>query len=571
MYSLLRFYAILVFMVPTLVSAAVLENPSGGNFYSGVGVVSGWKCDANGPLTVRFYDVNMEPVWDPIPLAYPNERPDTAGVCGDTNNGFVAIWNWANLGDGTYTAVVDDNGVEFGRGTFTVTTLGEAFVTGVSGECRIPDFPSPGEDARFAWNQATQGLVLVPNTPALALPLRALHTGIRLGLNRRVIDAWEAAGRTGPLIPSDYLAWLNSMHVNWIGVSVALHYDDSMDSTVERVYSDVFIETYADATLRQLLREFRSHGINVYLTLAFEGHEAETATRPVYRYLLGDPGHPGMGVPYGSDIKPEAWPWRPDHPDHRRFVAEFWETYTQQAVHFARIAEEEGVRLYSLGTETERLFRTRAGGELWPNHFRAELQAMVRRVRAVYSGLVTYDMHHSALTDADYFGPGSNHLWEDLDLDIMGISAYFPLIDYRPTTVLSVAELQAGYERVFQDYLLPLVERNPERPLLFLEYGAAGEIVAPQTSLAPIRMFVFTDANGNGLDDGRETQANMFQALLNTMAQHPGVLNGVFFWDNWIASNAMWAEYSATYRGYGLYDKPAEEVVRSAYEGYENQ
>ena len=344
-----------------------------------------------------------------------------------------------------------------------------------------------------------------------------------------------------------------------------------MDSTVERVYSDVFIETYADATLRQLLREFRSHGINVYLTLAFEGHEAETAARPVYRYFLGDPGHPGMGVPYDSDIKPEDWPWRPDHPDHRRFVAEFWETYTQQAVHFARIAEEEGVRLYSLGTETERLFRTRAGGELWPNHFRTELQAMVRRVRAVYSGLVTYDMHHSAFTDADYFGPGSTHLWEDLDLDIMGISAYFPLIVYRPTTVLSVAELQASYERIFQDYLLPLVARNPDRPLLFLEYGAAGEIVAPQTSLAPIRMFVFTDANGNGLDDGRETQANMFQALLNTMAQHPGVLNGVFFWDNWIGSNAMWAEYSATYRGYGLYDKPAAEVVRAAYEGYKHQ
>ena len=91
-------------------------------------------------------------------------------------------------------------------------------------------------------------------------------------------------------------------------------------------------------------------------------------------------------VPYGSEIKPEFWPWRPDHPDHERFVAEFWETYTQQAVHFARIAEEEGVRLYSLGTETERLFGTRSGGERWPNHFRAELQEMVRRVRAVYSG-----------------------------------------------------------------------------------------------------------------------------------------------------------------------------------------
>ncbi len=139
--SLLRLCITLCVLAPALAYSAVLENPSGGNFYSGVGVVSGWKCDADGPLTVRFYDVNMAPVWDPIPLAYPNERPDTARICGDTDNGFVAIWNWANLGDGTYTAVVDDNGVEFGRSTFTVTTLGEAFVTGAQARVTVRDFP----------------------------------------------------------------------------------------------------------------------------------------------------------------------------------------------------------------------------------------------------------------------------------------------------------------------------------------------------------------------------------------------------------------------------------------------
>ena len=38
-------------VAPALADAAVLENPSGGNFYSGVGVGSGWKCDADGALT----------------------------------------------------------------------------------------------------------------------------------------------------------------------------------------------------------------------------------------------------------------------------------------------------------------------------------------------------------------------------------------------------------------------------------------------------------------------------------------------------------------------------------------
>ena len=167
MSSLLRLCMTLCVVAPALAYSTVLENPSNGLAYSGIGVVSGWKCESAGPLTVRFHDAAMTPLGDVIPLAYPNERPDTAGVCGDTNNGFVAIWNWANLGDGTYTAIVYENGVKFAQSTFTVTTLGEAFVRGASGECTIMDFPTPEESARFAWNQATQGLVLVPNSPEL--------------------------------------------------------------------------------------------------------------------------------------------------------------------------------------------------------------------------------------------------------------------------------------------------------------------------------------------------------------------------------------------------------------------
>ena len=564
---LLRLCLGLVILAPALTQAATLEIPGDGTNVSGIGVISGWKCEANGPLTVRIDGGT------PIPLLYGSERGDTQGVCGDTPNGFVAIYNWGILADGPHTAVAYDGESEFARSTFEVTTFGEEFVEGASGECRIPDFPAPGESARFAWNEATQGLVLVPEPlppEPFAFPLRSLHAGGHWGTNELVVRDWEAAGRTGPLIPPDYIAYLKRLHVSWVGLSVALHYDDSMDSTVERVYaSDVDVSTFSDDVLRQFLREFREHGIAVYLTLAFEAHEAETAARPVQRWQLGDPGQPETGVPYGADIVPEFWPWRPDHPDHRRFVAEFWETYTQQAVHIARLAEAEGVRLYSLGTETDRLFRARSGA-YFTNDFGQELKSMVARVRAVYSGLLTYDMHYDALTADDFYGPGAAYLWEDLDLDIVGVSAYFPLTDARPSTVLSVDRLQASYEQIFQDYLIPLAERNPGRPVLFLEYGATDTIAAPHAASA-FEPFVFSDTNGNGLDDGRETQANMYQALLNTMAQHPGVLNGVFFWDNWITSDAIWAEYWAVRRSFAIRDKMAEAVVRSAYESYKQR
>ena len=402
------------------------------------------------------------------------------------------------------------------------------------------------------------------------LPIRAIHASGNWSTNRQVADRWPG---TGQLVPLDHLEWLESLYVNWVGISVALHYDDSMDSTIERVYSSsVLIPTFSDAALRQIIQDFRAHGIDVYLTLAFESHEAEDADRPVQRWQIGDPGHPDTGVPDdGSEytILREFWPWNPNHPDHSRFVAEFWDTYTQQAVHFAKIAQDEGVRMYSIGTETDRLFRTRPGGERVGNEFRDELTHMVAQVRAVYDGLLTYDMHVGALEYPDFYLRVSDCLWEDLDLDIIGLSGWFNLVDMPPDSVMGVAELEMIYNARFRDHLIPLMEATPGRPIMFLEFGAVDVVSAPfEPAQGADVEFVHEDVNGNGVDDGRETQANMYQALLNTMQSNPGVVNGVFWWDNWIASDELWASEWANLRNFDIRDKPSEQVVRSAYESY---
>ena len=412
-----------------------------------------------------------------------------------------------------------------------------------------------------------QGVPVFAQSGLPAFPLRSIHMSGNWGTNELVVADWHRAGEEGPLVPEDYLAWLGRLHVNWVGISVALTYDDSMDSSIERNRGHAFEASFSDAALRQMIRDFKGRGIDVYLTLALEAHAAENASRPVHRWQLGDSGAADGGPCCNSGIRPEFWPWRPDHPDHARFVAEFWQTYTQEAVHVATIAEEEGVRLFSLGTETDRLFRTRSGGGYFVNDFGAELRSMVNRVRAAYSGLLTYDMHDSVFRAPDFFGAGSDYLWSDLDLDVVGVSAWFPVAESRPVTVTDVRSLSAEYERIFQDYLVPLSRRNPGRPVVFLEYGAADLVQAPESpgDAAGFPPFVFTDANGNGLDDGRETQANMYQALLDIMSAHPGVLNGVFWWDNWMTSEEQWAEYWAGRRSHAIRDKPAEAVVRSAY------
>ena len=90
-----------------------------------------------------------------------------------------------------------------------------------------------------AWNSHPQSLHALAPVPGCALPLdtpmRAIHIAGNWGTNRRTVEAWNADSDED-LIPLDYIEYLQGLHVNWVGVSVALHYADSMDSTVERAY-----------------------------------------------------------------------------------------------------------------------------------------------------------------------------------------------------------------------------------------------------------------------------------------------------------------------------------------------
>lgn len=154
-----------VVWLATVAQAATLEVPSPNTTVSGIGVISGWKCEA-GKLTVRFDS------GEPIPLLHGAERVDVlnVGACDHADVGFVSIMNWGNLDDGEHTAVVYDDGVEFDRSVFTVRRFREAFVTGASLTLPVQDFPHQGDNAVFTWSQPTQHLELAD---AFAAPTSA--------------------------------------------------------------------------------------------------------------------------------------------------------------------------------------------------------------------------------------------------------------------------------------------------------------------------------------------------------------------------------------------------------------
>ena len=137
--------------------AAFLESPAAGAPLSGIGFISGWKCDA-GTITVTIDE------GDHLSVAMHQERADLLiqKTCGETiRHGFLMQINWANVGDGEHTVVAYDNGMEFDRATFTVGSTGEEFLSGVRRRTVVDGFPAPGERALLEWNESTQHFEIV--------------------------------------------------------------------------------------------------------------------------------------------------------------------------------------------------------------------------------------------------------------------------------------------------------------------------------------------------------------------------------------------------------------------------
>ncbi len=134
-----------------------LENPGHNSFQSGVRVVSGWVCDAD-LVEIALGELPRQVA------AYGTERLDTLRDCGDTDNGFGLLFNWNLLGDGEHEVTAFVDGVELGRATVWVTTVGEGdeaeFLPGAEGECVVEDFPMLGETVTLEWQQSQQNFVI---------------------------------------------------------------------------------------------------------------------------------------------------------------------------------------------------------------------------------------------------------------------------------------------------------------------------------------------------------------------------------------------------------------------------
>ena len=169
----------------SLWAQSVFENPQPGSFQSGVGVISGWACEAeridvdiflnaggvpSSFVSVDIYGGDYPPPPEPdqtYQAAYGTAREDTKEICGDIDNGFGLLFNWNRLGPGTHLVQARADGKIFGTAIVTVTTLGQEFlIEPTGGEFVVEDFPTNGSDVTLRWQLPTQNFAIAaPDTP----------------------------------------------------------------------------------------------------------------------------------------------------------------------------------------------------------------------------------------------------------------------------------------------------------------------------------------------------------------------------------------------------------------------
>lgn len=194
---------------------------------------------------------------------------------------------------------------------------------------------------------------------------------------------------------------------------------------------------------------------------------------------------------------------------------QWFASYTQFIVHYAKIAQETGCAMFSVGCEMVNADR-RAD----------EWRELIRAVREVYTGLITYN--------CDKYQE-SNVTWWDA-VDVISSSGYYPL-------------------GTWDDQLdrIEAVVTREKKPFFFMEAGCPSREGSQHLP---------NDWNLVGEPSG-EAQVDWYREAFTSTASREWV-RGFMLWD-WPAT--LYAESDAlTNDDYCMFAKPAEAVVREFFQ-----
>lgn len=282
---------------------------------------------------------------------------------------------------------------------------------------------------------------------------------------------------------ADSMGKLGELNVNWVGISFG-----ALQATAQSTEIPFEAEpTVTDDEVRWAIREAKKLGLKVCLKPVVNVADG------TWRAFIG----------FFDDEVPGEPSW-----------AQWFASYGRFILHYAAIAQEEGVEMLCIGCE---MVQTDKRETQW--------RALVVDVRAVYNGLLTYN--------CDKYQEDRVTWWDAVD--IISSSGYYP---------------QGDWDNQL-DRIQPVVEREG-KPFFFMESGC------PSRDGSPARPNDWT-LQGAPSEDA---QADWYRDAFDTCAKRDWV-QGFMLWD-WPAE--LYAiEHAAANDDYCVYGKSAATIVTEHY------
>lgn len=231
-------------------------------------------------------------------------------------------------------------------------------------------------------------------------------------------------------------------------------------------------------------------------------------------------------------LKPQLWIRHGEFTGHIKMLTEedwlaFDKSYSDFILTYARLAQEEKIELFAIGTELASYVAARP--ESW--------KKLIAEVRKVYKGKITYAENWDTYDKFPHWAL----------LDFIGIDAYFPLSEEKTPTV---AHLLEKWEPIKTQIKQLSVETK--KPVLFTEYGYRS---IDFTALRP-------------WDSSRELNALNFEAQQHALE----AIHTAFWNEDWFAGGFLWKWFHKHKQSGGKLDsrftvqnKPAEVLLKKLY------
>lgn len=154
------------------VAQGYIENPAAASVESGIGIISGFHCTAS--------EVDLRIDGKSIGSALVgSDRGDTASLCGKSKTGYSYLINFNIFTPGNHTVAAYSNGVKFDEKVFrTLQSGGTEFLTGVTKNIVVQDFPKTGVTSTLSWSQSKQSFTIVGSSGTATPPPTPTPIGI---------------------------------------------------------------------------------------------------------------------------------------------------------------------------------------------------------------------------------------------------------------------------------------------------------------------------------------------------------------------------------------------------------